>query len=126
MSNENDVLRQLLSEESRDHAREAEAAAIEEAAQVEALYAIVSAEEQQYEDLKALVVACTKLIANADFRLGGGLGADSSHRDAPSNAISNVRARDLLRVREALEVAEVWFDDNDPRSMGWVNDRGLP
>lgn len=119
MSNENDVLRQLLSEESRDHAREAEAAAIEEAAQVEALYAIVSAEEQQYEDLKALAKAGNSLLQNAQYLL-------QNAQYLRGNKAYAVDEHIVARLRKALEAAEVWFDDNDPRSMGWVNDRGLP
>lgn len=126
MNEETDVLRQFLSEESRDHAHEAEATAIEEAERVDGLYEAAEADGKRYEDLKALVSACNKLITNANYRLGGRLSNRSFHRDVPSNAVSTVRARDLLRVSEALERAGVWFEDDDPRSMGWVSDRGTP
>ena len=33
----------------------------------------------------------------------------------------------ISALTEALDQFEPWLDnDNDPRSMGWVNDRGLP
>lgn len=30
------------------------------------------------------------------------------------------------RLRDALEQLEPWFESNDPRDMGWVDDRGRP
>jgi hypothetical protein len=47
---------------------------------------------------------CAKrLVEHADFKLGGALSADSKAKDIPSNAISNVKARHLAALRDALE-----------------------
>jgi len=32
----------------------------------------------------------------------------------------------LELLEEAIEAVELHFEDNDPRSMGWVGDDGLP
>lgn len=43
-----------------------------------------------------------RLVEHADFRLGGALSADSKARDIPSNAVSQVKARHLAALRDAL------------------------
>ena len=46
---------------------------------------------------------CAKrLVDHADFQLGGILSADSKARDIPSNAVSQVKARHLAALRDAL------------------------
>jgi hypothetical protein len=50
-----------------------------------------------------------------------------------ARTLHNACKRDGIRITEndalgeALEQFEPWLEeDNDPRSMGWVNDKGLP
>lgn len=68
---------------------------------------------------------CAKrLVEHADFKLGGALSADSKAKDIPSNAISNVKARHLAALRDALEAtppaqpaAWVWLTDEERRKL---------
>jgi hypothetical protein len=43
-----------------------------------------------------------RLVEHADFRLGGVLSADSKAKDIPSKAVSQVKARHLASLRDAL------------------------
>ncbi|NWF45426.1 hypothetical protein F3K02_09220 [Hydrogenophaga sp. D2P1] len=54
----------------------------------------------------ARIVECARrLIEHADFALGGCLSASSKVRDIPSNACSQVKARHLAALRDALAAA---------------------
>lgn len=44
-----------------------------------------------------------RLVEHADFRLGGVLSADSKAKDIPSRAVSQVKARHLAALRDALD-----------------------
>ena len=46
-----------------------------------------------------------RLVEHADFRLGGVLSADSKAKDIPSKAVSQVKARHLASLRDALAAA---------------------
>ena len=49
------------------------------------------------------VIECAaRLVAHADFQLGGVLGAHSKPKEIPSNAVSKVKARHLAALRDAL------------------------
>ena len=37
-----------------------------------------------------------------------------------------IKHDDFVALIEAAADVEPWFEDNDPRSMGWVNDKGQP
>jgi len=49
-----------------------------------------------------LLDAAQRLVAEADFRLGGILSNESKARDIPSTAYSQVKARHLASLRDAL------------------------
>lgn len=49
------------------------------------------------------VIECAaRLVAHADFQLGGVLGAHSKPKEIPSSAVSKVKARHLAALRDAL------------------------
>lgn len=50
--------------------------------------------------------AAQRLVDHADFQLGGILSADSKARDIPSKAVSQVKARHLAALRQALAQPE--------------------
>ena len=56
---------------------------------------ILNAQDRVYE-------CARRLVEHADFQLGGVLSADSKARDIPSNAVSQVKARHLAALRDAL------------------------
>jgi len=52
------------------------------------------------------VIECaTRLVAHADFQLGGCLSDKSKAKEIPSNAIANVKARHLAQLRDALSAS---------------------
>lgn len=53
-------------------------------------------------DLLRIAECAARLVEHADFRLGGVLSADSKARDIPSRACSQVKARHLAALRDAL------------------------
>ena len=53
-------------------------------------------------DLQRIAECAARLVEHADFQLGGVLSADSKARDIPSRACSQVKARHLAALRDAL------------------------
>jgi hypothetical protein len=52
------------------------------------------------------VIECAmRLVAHADFQLGGCLNDKSKAKEIPSNAIANVKARHLAQLRDALSAS---------------------
>jgi hypothetical protein len=39
---------------------------------------------------------------------------------------AELRSAPLVELFAALENVEAWYEDDDPRSMGWVDDKGRP
>lgn len=49
-----------------------------------------------------IIETANRLVDHADFKLGGALSADSKAKDIPSKAVSQVKARHLAALRDAL------------------------
>ena len=61
------------------------------------------------------IIECAKrLVEHADFRLGGALSQDSKAKDIPSRAVSQVKARHLAALRDALA------NTSPPAQRTWV------
>lgn len=54
-----------------------------------------------------IIEASTRLVQHADFKLGGRLSADSKAKDIPSKAVSQVKARHLAALRDALSAHNI-------------------
>lgn len=74
-------------------------------AAIEVLRSAIRREEAKTVDLLG---AAKRLIEHADFRLGGILSADSKVKEIPSNAVSQVKARHLAALRDAIAKEEAW------------------
>lgn len=56
----------------------------------------------------ARLIDCAKrLVEHADFQLGGSLSAESKAKDIPSKAMSQVKARHLAALRDALSAHDI-------------------
>lgn len=53
-------------------------------------------------EMDRVIECAARLVEHADFKLGGILSADSNAKDIPSNAVSQVKARHLASLRDAL------------------------
>ena len=66
------------------------------------LAATADADARALPDAARLFDAANRLVTHADYKLGGILSADSKARDIPSNACSQVKARHLAALRDAV------------------------
>ena len=78
------------------------------------LSVLAEPEQQQEPVANDRVIECAKrLVEHADFKLGGVLSADSKAKDIPSRAVSQVKARHLAALRDALA------NTSPPASKPW-------
>ena len=67
--------------------------------------AVTAAKDAEIERLTKVHEAALRLVQHADFKLGGILSADSKAKDIPSTAVSQVKARHLASLRDAINAA---------------------
>jgi hypothetical protein len=75
-----------------------------------ALTACRAALAQPQGEIDRVVECARRLVAHADFKLDGCLSADSKAKDIPSKAVSQVKARHLAALRDALYTADALRD----------------
>jgi len=72
--------------------------------------AMLRQQAEQIDALKAdaerIRECASRLVEYADFRLGGILSADSKAKDIPSRATSQVKARHLAALRDAIDATK--------------------
>ena len=101
-------------EEIRAHQEALEAKLLAESQTIDDAYANLGGAEAFECDMRALVYVAKMVINSAD-------------NTGCSDDLTVVSAKAIEDLEKALEQFEPWLEqDNDPRSMGWVDGKGRP
>lgn len=87
---------------------------------------MIDHDAQRLSDAQALDEAYASATGSAEAFDRDLLALVNAAHDVVSQTL-NEACPEIVALKDALEQFEPWLDgDEDPRSMGWVDDRGLP